>query len=82
LGVVHYAVVFRWRPFFQPPFFPARLIFFGSRALDAPRPRAPMIEADAFITKSSGISASQFGHFTIIARYPNGRDIVKIKKFL
>src|SRR6516162_9621118 len=62
-----YAACFlRGRPFGQPPFLPASLIFFGSRALQAPRPRAPMIDAAALMTRSSWISALQDGHFMFL----------------
>src|SRR6516165_11961851 len=62
-----YAACFlRGRPFGQPPFLPASLIFFGSRALEAPRPRAPMIDAAALMTRSSWMSALQDGHFILM----------------
>ena len=63
----HYAACFlRGRPFGQPPFLPASLIFFGSRALEAPRPRAPFIDAAALMTRSSWMSALQDGHFILM----------------
>jgi len=59
----------RGRLFGQPPFLPASLIFFGSRALAAPRPRAPLIDAAAAMTISSGMPALHDGHFMCSSRF-------------